>query len=655
MKRYVFLFLFVLHAALAECQTTKNHVFEFAIAPNTLPEQITAAQTVISDLILKEMVGGDILTVVDALSFQRVFSLTLDPRIDGRKPAMRQQLIGKLHPNIRQLRMIFARLKSKNTSDSLNLLQYLRSDIRPEERPKHNYHLIWIGSPIIHNPGHPLNDMSNGYGNDAHFNAEQSIWSTRDMRGRLQGVNLHIFYDSSLRSFTNVEGYKEQHRKKIGRMYAGFMQLSGGKLLNYGSSIDILSSLKTANFTPITVKLDMSETEPMTYEFQANTISNGAILGSPKIWKAATKPPTPLNIDDPTINTKGPIMIGLRYDAADNPDLDLDLITQLTGDAEISFRTMGQEVSKYGGQLIKDFSSASLNSFGHETVLYGSEEADLRRLKVVVNHFGGKTNKPIVAQVRILHNGIVYKKNIELTSRVGDGGTSDRAISPNFKVIDVREVVGMPSSLSLQNVPPVVPISTPDKAEKQPFSKGTTFLKSPEIPAEIVVLVDLSGSMQTGVGNSFLEKVTSFFKGKTRSEVALHGLKNFLKENPQHHTRIATYSTRHCSEDIQLYSSPRMSFDAIVSNMESRKGQSEQLIKSLLNASQYFDKNSRVKRIYVIGDADDACNSSSQSLCEVVENLQEVHNIEVSFYGFALAEHNLSSHPCLRERSTQIR
>lgn len=479
MKYMLILWLF----AIAPKPGGASHdLFQFVISPQLSAEQMAGARTTISETLLREAKGADILTIVNATNLQQVFYLKLSDKIDSVPIALRPKYLPKAHPEISTLKSILENLQKTQLGNQGNILRYLKN-YRVEQHNGYNQHIFWIGSPI---PGarestDKLNSFKDAHPNDASFNSTISVWSTLHMANRLKGVKVHIVHSADLSEFTDIEGYRDYHQKKIQRAFAIFIADLGGALKSFGGSVDILKNLKTSQFQTITFEKDPTQAEPSTIEFQPNTTTNGAIIGGPKIWSPPIAPPTPLDIDNPEVDTTGPIAIGLRFHSPDNPRIDLDLITKLRGDdREVSFRSEG--ISKFGGQLVKDYSDpgVAINSHGHEVIIYSSEDADIRRLlPIAVRHWGGTTEKPITGEVRVVFQGTVYRKEFEMNSKRGDEGQSPRT-SPNWMFFDIRSILGTPSQIerlpqeNAQTLTHRNKTSETQKKSKKEFSESNT-------------------------------------------------------------------------------------------------------------------------------------------------------------------------------------
>ncbi|CAM2008779.1 vWA domain-containing protein [Acanthopleuribacter pedis] len=668
-------------------------VIEIVVSPHLSGDQEDALRNALSDLLLTKLRPGDILSLVSMHTLQRRFVIKLDHRLENRTPEQRRALLYKVHvQELSKLPVILKELTSPTPGFKANLVRYLRNFTATEFGPEYDYHLVWVGSPIVTSTENTFNDMRNAYPTDGVLHEPQSIFYTGTISDRFfQNCHLYVFFKPSLEDFTSITGYRDLHQQKMQRIYALFMQAGFGSLNFFGSAIDRLNSIPTSAFPAITVPPDPSQKEGQVFQFERATIKNGILESTPKIWTAPKAKPTALDLDAPSSETTGPLTIGLRFPSG---AVDLDLYTQFTGDDELSFRKEGTESSQYGGHFLKDYSrGAALATHGHETVIYDSPDADLRQLKLFINHYSGRSSEPIPAEVRIVHKGIEYTKIIPVPGGVGDHGRGDRRNSDRWRYIDPREIVGnpdalrhyvpdpLPENLEVTSVKNVAihqgktgtqqyqpkPGTHPPNPHTEPIIKAVpatststpaqSLFQAPKTPqSEVLILVDTSGSMARPVSESIAAKYLQKQSVGEMScfELVVSCLQRYAAQHPDAPVSTASYSTpAGCDIDPVVFPvDPTQTHDDLKRTLNTHGGDREQLTRTLQQAPSMFTSGRTApgeRLLLVLGDGADACPVPDTTLCDVVLELER-QGIEVVFYSFALGHRFLEENPCVKDR-----
>lgn len=370
--------------------------------------------------------GGDSALVIDGYHLATLGNFTIPKKAVYNNPRARlnvnREAVGSMMAFAEQARLGEGE-RQPSTVMAARIPQLLRQLGRTLPREE-QVDVILLVSPVYDNPQDAQFSMVGGaiFPSDGHLSASRRAtpFGTSDSPELLSNLRVHWGYPAG----TMVHG--DQYAFFIERFWALYVERLGGSLVSFLPDLGtLLRQAKSGAVAP-------------SHNYELNVGDKLEMLILREEPPQQTIYERELTVRLPTqdqIERAEQVQVGLSWNC---PLCDLDLYAQPYPDGEVlSFMNRSSPEGRYW----KDFRISPQTVRGYETVEF-TVPIDLRELRLVVNHFGGRTDVPIQGEVRLGIGTATYAYAFTLASRQGNGSvgvnealTSGTAPNANTLVI----------------------------------------------------------------------------------------------------------------------------------------------------------------------------------------------------------------------------
>jgi len=437
MRRHKALILALAVAAGAAGATFSANATDYVIAlADNYAAPTKSIMRGVSDLVLEQAKRGEKVTVYNAPRRRMIASFTIPDQKAYEYPRFRKK---KFRRGLAQIKKYLKAAASQKPAEngappsSIGLPSILQeiSMQRPSNQAEDKVHVLLVGSARFYDAREPGFGFLDGvFPSDGHITEsnDRSPFGTANNTGFLDAVSVHYAFTDAEVAFAS-----ELHRNRIHRFWSLYIDAMGGTMPTFTPDIKIALQRMTNDETKSRHNFTFDHTKDKVEMLRIRRVVIQSENQDDK-WLSenatlSRRPPTQVS---------GPVKVGIRWACK---KCDLDLYARSKPSLKfLSFR----RTKTPEGQYFKDFLESPDTTNGLEIVEFPNV-ADIRKLEIMINFYGGRMQGGPDGAIRIFFDGKVYEGLFRIAAAQGNRGVlrETPASKKHWHITTVAQILGL--------------------------------------------------------------------------------------------------------------------------------------------------------------------------------------------------------------------